>query len=144
LADEDPSRRTAEARYLAPDIIPDEYPELPHGVRFENEDSDGESSSSSTVSSSRADTVRNATDASSSVNARRAMTDELERLRARLAFLEAKAEGKEDAFRSQFGKTAGMGTEIGSAARTMRANVSAAQPRQTRPRLIVPRPMCAR
>ena len=144
LADEDPSRRTAEARYLAPDIIPDEYPELPHGVRFENEDSDGESSSSSTVSSSSADTRRNATDASSSANARRAMTDELERLRARFAFLEAKEEGKEDAFRSQFGKTAGMGTEIGSAAQTMRANVSAAQRRQTRPRLIVPRPMCAR
>ena len=139
LADEDPSKRTAEARYLAPDIIPDEYPELTHGAGLENEDSDGESSSSSTITSSSTEGNKTQT-----ANARCAMVDELERLRARLSFLEAKAEGKEDAFRSQFGQTAAMGTEIGSAAQMVVRAKAPAPSRETRPRLIVPRPVCAR
>ena len=144
LAEEDPTKpRSAEARYLVPEVVPDPSATV-------DDDATVTSTSSTAPSSPTAETASGSgavrVDAPASA---RAAKEELARLRERLAFLEAKAAGDEALEALEAARLEAVaGSKAEPVSRTAAsARVSAAPPREarrTRPRLIVPRPMCSR
>ena len=144
LADEDPTKpRSAEARYLVPEVVPD-----PSATAADDATS---SSASSTVSSSpTAETASGSGAVRGDAPAgARAAKEELARLRERLAFLEAKAVGDEALEALETARLEAVaGSKAEPVSRTAAsARVSAAplrEARPTRPRLVVPRPLRAR
>jgi len=156
LSEEDPKKpRTAEERYLEPEFVPNRYSERLHGTRAHSDDDDTSSrtSSSSTVSdapySNESERTRSGSGRfrAAQPNAERSALEELERLRERLAFLEAKAAGDDALATHRRAKleavAASKATTVSKLGASARGGGAFPPARRPRPRLLLPPPVCA-